>query len=489
MSGGQTNEASFVLRARSKQCRAPLKIPLCTRLSAAQPTLERTKMASLTTDPRLRQILATSIDLDENAILTPAMSQLFKDLLQYASRNSDDPALLQSLPTLQRLVTDFSVDDADSRLSQMILGTTGVEAPVLETPGKKRRKSVGDGIAAAAEAESMNRLGIKASFAIAVVPYLEKVTSWDFDIFHFESLVECNKPLVLQILGHACFEYFSLFGALNLDEQTVHRYFFVVGKDYQHVPYHNALHGADVMQSLCAVIAASSELHNSLSSESIFAALVSAAVHDVGHFGRSNAFLTKTSHKLSMVYNDQSPLENYHVARAFELAQQTGCRIFDSFEDARESSKIRKTIIHCVLHTDMAKHNPSLAQLKADVGDGSGIDVSNHEQHVRCLGLLLHCCDVSNPGKEWSIYCSWTDKVMQEFNEEYEEETALGLPHGFFNPGAPLPEFQLGFINYVVKPLFNAMDKVNGIELSSPLAHMNANITSWETRIAERKSD
>ena len=48
-------------------------------------------------------------------------------------------------------------------------------------------------------------------------------------------------------------------------------------------------------------------------------------------------------------------------------------------------------------------------------GWGPGIDVSDHAQHVRCLGLLLHCCDISNPGKEWSIYCEWTDKVMQEF--------------------------------------------------------------------------
>jgi hypothetical protein len=76
----------------------------------------------------------------------------------------------------------------------------------------------------------------------------------------------------------------------------------------------------------------------------------------------------------------------------------------------------------------MGKHNDSLGEIIADTENGPGIDVSDHAQHVRCLGLLLHCCDISNPGKEWSIYRAWTDKVMQEFNEEYKEETASGLP-------------------------------------------------------------
>eukprot|EP00505_MAST-04D_sp_SCG-Rhode-Island_P002829 Stramenopile-MAST_4_protein_2829 len=439
-----------------------------------------------TSDKRLRQLLDESVKTTENAVLTSDMCQLFKNLIDYAGRNKDDPALSASLPSLHRLVTTFSEgDDVGTRLSKMILGTTGVESPEVETPGRRKRDATGDGIKATEEAASMNRLGVNDSFTEAARPYLENIASWDFNIFQFERLFDGNKPLTLQVLGHACFEYFSLFKALNLDEKVVHRYFFVVGKDYQHVPYHNALHGADVMQTLCATIALSPKLRKSLSNESIFAALISAAVHDVGHFGRTNAFLNKTSHKLSMVYNDQATLENYHVARAFELAQQTGCTIFESFQDMKERSKIRKTIIHCVLHTDMGKHKDSLEKVKADTERGPGIDVSDHAQHVRCLGLLLHCCDISNPGKEWSIYCEWTDKVMQEFNEEYDEETALGLPHGFFNPSTPLPQFQKGFLGFVVNPLFQAMNDIDGIELSKPLAYIDANIKAWEMEISE----
>ena len=51
----------------------------------------------------------------------------------------------------------------------------------------------------------------------------------------------------------------------------------------------------------------------------LMSAYWSAAVHDFEHGGVNNDFLIKTAHPLSITYNDQSPLENHHLAAAVRL--------------------------------------------------------------------------------------------------------------------------------------------------------------------------
>ena len=56
----------------------------------------------------------------------------------------------------------------------------------------------------------------------------------------------------------------------------------------------------------------------------VFAALVGAAVHDVDHPGRSNQFLIETNNPLAVLYNDNSVLENHHLAVAFQTLAVRG---------------------------------------------------------------------------------------------------------------------------------------------------------------------
>lgn len=56
-----------------------------------------------------------------------------------------------------------------------------------------------------------------------------------------------------------------------------------------------------------------------------FCSYWSALVHDYEHGGLNNDFLIKTSHPLAITYNDQSPLENHHVAAAMGLLGVPEC--------------------------------------------------------------------------------------------------------------------------------------------------------------------
>lgn len=49
----------------------------------------------------------------------------------------------------------------------------------------------------------------------------------------------------------------------------------------------------------------------------------SALVHDYEHGGLNNDFLIKTGHPLAVTYNDQSPLENHHMAAASRLLHKS----------------------------------------------------------------------------------------------------------------------------------------------------------------------
>jgi hypothetical protein len=59
-------------------------------------------------------------------------------------------------------------------------------------------------------------------------------------------------------------------------------------------PYHNAMHGADVCQTLWCLIENQGHVNHTklaLNNKTKFAALLSAAAHDVGHAGFNNNYL------------------------------------------------------------------------------------------------------------------------------------------------------------------------------------------------------
>lgn len=96
------------------------------------------------------------------------------------------------------------------------------------------------------------------------------------------------------------------------------------------------------------------------------AVLIAATVHDVDHPGRNNQFLVNSMHDLAIMYNDESVLENHHLAVTFKLLQDKSCNFLSNLEKS-QMKVLRKIIIDTVLATDMTKHFQHLGELKTMV--------------------------------------------------------------------------------------------------------------------------
>ncbi|KAF0774181.1 cAMP-specific 3',5'-cyclic phosphodiesterase isoform X1 [Aphis craccivora] len=224
-------------------------------------------------------------------------------------------------------------------------------------------------------------------------------------------------------------------------------------------PFHNSTHAADVVQSTNVLL-------NSPALESVFtpleitAALFAAAIHDVDHPGLTNQFLINSSSELALMYNDESVLENHHLAVAFKLLQNDGCDIFQNI-NKKQRQTLRKMVIDMVLSTDMSKHMSLLADLKTMVETkkvaGSGVLLlDNYTDRIQVLQNLVHCADLSNPTKPLELYKRWVDLLMEEFFQQgdKEREQNLDISPMCDRHSATIEKSQVGFIDYIVHPLW-----------------------------------
>lgn len=94
------------------------------------------------------------------------------------------------------------------------------------------------------------------------------------------------------------------------------------------------------------------------------------------------------------MYNDESVLENHHLAVAFKLLQSPDCDIFSNL-NKKQRQTLRKMVIDMVLATDMSKHMSLLADLKTMVETkkvaGSGVLLlDNYTDRIQVLFDVLH---------------------------------------------------------------------------------------------------
>ncbi|XP_074116686.1 3',5'-cyclic-AMP phosphodiesterase 4A isoform X4 [Sminthopsis crassicaudata] len=301
------------------------------------------------------------------------------------------------------------------------------------------------------------RFGVKTDQEELLGQELENLNKWGLNIFQVS---EFSNGRSLGCIMYTIFQERDLLKTFKIPVDTLVTYMLTL-EDHYHadVAYHNSLHAADVLQST-HVLLATPALDAVFTDLEILAALFAAAIHDVDHPGVSNQFLINTNSELALMYNDESVLENHHLAVGFKLLQEENCDIFQNL-NKRQRQSLRRMVIDMVLATDMSKHMSLLADLKTMVETkkvtSSGVLLlDNYTDRIQVLRNMVHCADLSNPTKPLALYRQWTDRIMEEFFHQGDKERERGME---ISPmcdkhTASVEKSQVGFIDYIVHPLW-----------------------------------
>lgn len=305
---------------------------------------------------------------------------------------------------------------------------------------------------------------------------LRDVTNWSFDIFRVNVISGGNA--LCQLGYHLLHE---LAGShLQIEQATLVNFLLEIQRGYITTnPYHNAIHAADVMQTVNYFLI-QPELAPFLRPLDRALALIAAGIHDFKHDGFNNSFHISTGSEIALRYNDHAVLENFHVAQSFLVMKNAECNVLGklSTEDFKYS---REMIIQMVLATDMAKHFEDVALFKANIlpAPNEELMIKNVGDKKLLLKMILHTCDVSNPSKDREIMLKWTERVVEEFfvQGDLEKQLALAVSPFMDRETIVLKKMQVGFADFIVAPLFSVWAQIL----------VNVNAVGYKTLLGNRE--
>ncbi|XP_061576956.1 cGMP-inhibited 3',5'-cyclic phosphodiesterase 3A-like isoform X2 [Cololabis saira] len=336
-------------------------------------------------------------------------------------------------------------------------------------------------------------------------PLMSQLNSWNFPVFNLMEKTNGKCGRILSQVSYRLFEDTGLFETFKIPVKEFMNYFHALENGYRDIPYHNRIHATDVLHavwylttqpvaglpSLMADHGSASDsdsdsgithshmgflvsktytvsedgygcLSGLIPALELMALYVAAAMHDYDHPGRTNAFLVATSAPQAVLYNDRSVLENHHAASAWSLFMSQPEYNFLVNLDHVEFKRFRFLVIEAILATDLKKHFDFLAEFNAKVGDdpSTGIDWSNENDRLLVCQMCIKLADINGPLKCKELHLQWTEGIVNEFYEQGDEESSMGLPVSpFMDRAAPqLAKLQESFITHIVGPLCNSYD-------------------------------
>jgi cAMP-specific phosphodiesterase 4 len=320
---------------------------------------------------------------------------------------------------------------------------------------------------------------------------------------------------ILQKTTLAAMEHLGLFEKVPaIKKQNVANFLKALEKQYASPEYHSAVHAADVVQAVLFILAPTgleSDLVHRINPTAVFALLIAASAHDVGHPGLNNAFLCNTEDPRAARWNDVSVNENGHLHVCLSLLKEH--KVFDGLpENLRKQCKA--TIGRLILSTDMAHHTRLVEEFvdvaanaieAANLGGGGGNYCGSFAHHNRddgsrianwkdptlALCFVLHCADISNPARPWGTARELGRRVTEEFHKLGDckrvrcvQVAALNDRNANGGVDKTTAANQAAFLEYVVEPTLSSLATIAPNAVEVMMKHLCENRYEYQRVVA-----
>ena len=323
---------------------------------------------------------------------------------------------------------------------------------------------------------------------------IRDVTDKDFDIFDFKKKVGYKN--VLPMIGHVLLKTLGLIDSRIISISKLSSFLYTVSESYLETTlYHNAMHGADVAQSLCIFfISSNAEQISESTVLDLLGMIISAMGHDLGHPGYNNNFHINALSDLALTYNDASCLENFHTSYLFKILKKEENNIFEKF-NTQNFKSIRKRMISQILATDMANHGEVVSLIRAKIkaceeeeeeGDVnfellSGNEKSKFDEQQMLFNYLIHAADLGHNCKKFEISLQWVEVLCEEFWKQGDMEKKKGIPVSFLcdRDKIDVPTSQIGFLRGFIVTTFDCLAAMFP-SLKYTMENAENNIKQWQ---------
>jgi 3',5'-cyclic-nucleotide phosphodiesterase len=287
-----------------------------------------------------------------------------------------------------------------------------------------------------------------------VMKMMDKLDKWDYDVWAVQDFTEKGS---LFYTAYALFIRLDFIRRFSIDEHVVINFFSQVEAGYHPTPFHNSMHGADVMHAMHYIClnedGGGLKAIAKLTDADILAALIAGAIHDFDHPGPSNSFQISTQSYLATLYNDRNILENHSCAEVFAMIQYPSLDILGSLSES-DRTDVRETVIDMVLSTNMGMHAYVFTKWKRRIGVDHDLYKRKDDQRL-ALSIAMKVADVCNCLQPETMYLKWCHKLAEQFflRGDIERNFDRNVSPFCDRYYPSMAKSQIAFMNYIVIPL------------------------------------